>query len=337
MTSYREAGVDLDGADRHVAAISDIVTSTWQNGVIGQFGGFAAGIELPPGYQRPVLMLSTDGVGTKLALAAATDRWSGIGADLVAMCADDLVASGARPMAFVDYMAVGALRPERDTAIVASVAAACSEAGMALLGGETAEHPGVMRPDDVDLAGAALGVVEYGSQIDGSAVRMGDVMIGLISPNLRSNGFSLVRKVFAGSSLSDSMPGEDGSIGEVLTRPSVLYTPHVLAAIDEGGVRGAAHITGGGLGGNLPRTLGPFGATLDPDSWEIPNVFRVIAAKGGIEWADMAAAFNLGIGFCLVVEPGSVGTVLAATSGAGSRVIGRVEEAPGVRFARPLR
>ena len=207
---------------------------------------------------------------------------------------------------------------------------------MALVGGETAEHPGVMRPDDVDLAGAALGVVEYGSQIDGSAVRVGDVVIGLISPNLRSNGFSLVRKVFAGQDLADAMPGEDSSIGEVLTRPSVLFTPHVLAAIETGEVRGAAHITGGGLPGNLPRTLGGFGATLDPDTWEIPNVFKVITSLGGIEWADMAAAFNLGIGFCLIVEPGSAESVLDATSGAGSRIIGRVEDEPGVRFARPL-
>lgn len=337
MTFYREAGVDLAGADRHVKAISSVVTSTWTDQVVGGFGGFAAGIELPEGYQRPVLMMSTDGVGTKLALAAATSRWEGVGHDLVAMCVDDLAATGARPLAFVDYMAVGSLQAARDTAIVTSIAEACRLVGAALLGGETAEHPGVMGPDDVDLAGAALGVAEHGGQIDGSGVQPGDLIIGFPSPNLRSNGFSLVRRVFADADLTTPMPGDNASIGEVLTRPSVLYASHVLDAVAAGGVKGAAHITGGGLVENLPRTLPEgCGAALDPATWDIPNVFTAIAQRGSVPWDDMAATFNLGLGFCLVVAPETVDDVLAATSLIDSRVVGEVNESPGVVFLRPL-
>jgi phosphoribosylformylglycinamidine cyclo-ligase len=337
MTSYREAGVDLEGADRHTRAISSLVTATWTDQVVGGFGGFAAGVEVPAGYRRPVLMMSTDGVGTKLAIAAATGRFDGVGHDLVAMCVDDLGAVGARPLAFVDYLAVGSLKPERDTAIVASIAAACTTVGAALVGGETAEHPGVMGADDVDLAGAALGIVEHGQQIDGSTVRPGDVVVGFPSPNLRSNGFSLVRRIFDGVDLSDPMPGEDCSIGEVLTRPSVLYTPHVLRAVDAARVKGAAHITGGGLPGNLPRTLPPgCGAVLDPGTWDLPGVFRVIAERGPVSWPDMADAFNLGLGFCLVVAPSDAESVLAATAGIDSRVVGEVVEGSGVAFSRDL-
>ncbi|MDX1448082.1 MAG: phosphoribosylformylglycinamidine cyclo-ligase [Acidimicrobiia bacterium] len=337
MTSYRDAGVDLEGADRHVAAIAGLVTATWGPGVVGGFGGFAAGVELPAGYTRPVLMLSTDGVGTKLSVAAATERWEGVGYDLVAMCGDDLVAAGARPIAFVDYLAVGELRQPRDTAIVASIAAACTEAGMALVGGETAEHPGVMAPGDVDLAGAALGVVEHGEQLDGSTVEPGDAVIGLPSPNLRSNGFSLVRRIFADVDLDSPFDGEDATCAEVLTRRSVVYSPHVERALRTGKVRGAAHITGGGLPGNLPRTLpAGCGAELDPSSWEIPNVFRVLAARGPVSWPDMADAFNLGIGFCLITAVEDADEVLEATAECGSRVIGNVVDGGGVRFTRDL-
>lgn len=337
MTSYREAGVDLEGADRHVASISSLVTATWGDDVVGGFGGFAAGVELPEGYRRPVLMLSTDGVGTKLALAAATGRWDGVGHDLVAMCVDDLAAVGAQPVAFVDYMAVGALHPERDTAIVGSVAEACALVGAALVGGETAEHPGTMGLDDVDLAGTALGVVEHGQQLDGSEVRPGNIVIGLPSPNLRSNGFSLVRRLFDGVDLTRPMPGEDGTIGEVLTRPSVLYARHVRSAVETGSVVGAAHITGGGLPGNLPRALAPgCGVEIDPATWEIPNVFDVIAARGPVTWDAMAEAFNVGIGFCLIVSADGADEVLATTATADSRVVGRVTDTPGFRFLRPL-
>jgi phosphoribosylformylglycinamidine cyclo-ligase len=325
MTSYRDAGVDLEGADAHVDRIASLVTATWGDRVVGPFGGFAAGIELPPGYRRPVLMMSTDGVGTKLELARRTGRWDGVGFDLVAMCVDDLVAAGARPLAFVDYLAVGALDAERDTAIVASIARACAEAGVALVGGETAEHPGVMEPDGVDLAGASLGVVERGEEVTGETITPGDVVLGLESPNLRSNGFSLVRRVFAGADLDRPFPGEDASIGEVLTRPSVLYSPAVSAVV--GAVKGMAHVTGGGLGGNLVRVLPPgCRAVIDGSTWTVPAVFEVISRLGGVPAEEMARTFNRGIGFCLVAAEAEAGAVMAllAAGGRPARPIGEI-------------
>ena len=246
MTTYGEAGVDLEGAERHVEAIAHPVTETWNDDVIGSFGGFAAGVILPPGYREPVLMMSTDGVGTKLELARRAGRWDGVGHDLVAMCVDDLAAAGARPLGFVDYLAVGSLDPGRDRAIVESVAAACVIAGCPLLGGETAEHPNVMDRDAVDLAGAVMGVVERGHELSPAGVQEGDLILGLISPNLRSNGFSLVHALFG-----DDV---DSHLDQFL-EPSVIYSPEVLTAVESGGVHSAAHITGGGLAGNLARAI----------------------------------------------------------------------------------
>jgi phosphoribosylformylglycinamidine cyclo-ligase len=326
--AYRQAGVDLAAADEHVVRIGPAVTATWGPEVVGGFGGFAAGVRLPPGYRSPVLMLSADGVGTKLELARRTGRWGGVGHDLVAMCVDDLAAVGARPLAFVDYLAVGSLHGERDAAIVASIAEACSLAGCALVGGETAEHPGTMGPDTVDLAGAALGVVEEGEELAPERVRPGDLVIGLHSPNLRSNGFSLVRQVFADTDLADSFAGEDRPIGEVLTEPSVIYSPAVLRAVAAGGVRAAAHVTGGGLEANLARALPPgLRAVIDHWSWEWPRVFTEVQRRGGIGVADMRRTFNLGIGFCLVVDPDRSDGVLAAVAEHQPRLIGRVSGA----------
>ncbi len=324
MTTYRDAGVDLEGADRHVARIAPLVTATWGANVVGGFGGFAAGIELPEGYRNPVLMMSTDGVGTKLELARRAGRWDGVGFDLVAMCVDDLAAVGTRPLGFVDYLAVGALDAERDAAIVASIAGACAEAGCALVGGETAEHPGVMEPDAVDLAGAAVGVVEKGQEITGSEIVPGDVIIGLQSPNLRSNGFSLVRRVFADSDLDAPFPGEEASFGEVLLRPSILYTSSIQRVVATGAAHGMAHITGGGIPGNLVRPL-PVGtrAVVERRLWEIPNVFEVIQRTGDIPDKAMSATFNLGIGFAIVCPEDEVEPVIEV-AGHGARVIGRV-------------
>jgi phosphoribosylformylglycinamidine cyclo-ligase len=295
--------------------------------VVGGFGGFAAGVALPDGYRRPVLMMSTDGVGTKLELARATGRWAGVGFDLVAMCVDDLAAAGARPLGFVDYLAVGALDPVRDATIVASIAEACAAAGCPLLGGETAEHPGVMDPDQVDLAGAALGVVEQGEELGRAGVREGDLILGIRSPNLRSNGFSLVRAVFAGEPLDATSPVDpEAQLGESLLEPSVIYAPAVLAAVAGGGVRAAAHITGGGIPGNLVRAL-PDGlrAVVDRSTWEEPLVFRAIRDRGVTE-AAMVETFNLGIGFCLVVAPEAADDATAAVADHGhdARVVGWV-------------
>lgn len=321
MTSYREAGVDLDGADRHTAAIADTVTSTWTSEVIGGFGGFAGGVRIPRGMNDPVLMMSTDGVGTKLEVARRADRWDGVGFDLVAMCVDDLAAAGAKPIGFVDYLAVGSLRPDRDRAIVESVAAACAEAGCPLLGGETAEHPGVMDVDAVDMAGAVAGVVEADSVLGPDRVRPGDVVIGLVSPNLRSNGFSLVRSL-----LGDEVETH----ADVLLEPSVIYSPSVLEAVGSGSVHAAAHVTGGGLAANLARALpDDTGAEIDSSTWDRPAVFSLIAERG-VSDEEMARAFNLGIGFCLVVDPDSVAGALEATSRHDSRPIGVVTDRPGV-------
>lgn len=324
MTSYRRAGVDLDGAEAHVDRISDTVVSTWGPDVVGVFGGFAAGVKIPDGYRSPVLMMTTDGVGTKLDLARRANRWEGVGWDLVAMCVDDLAASGARPLALVDYMAVGRLDADRDRAIVESVAAACSEAGCALLGGETAEHPRVMEVHSVDLAAAALGVVEEGEQLSPARVSEGDVIVGLASPNLRSNGFSLVREVL-GDAVEDYF--------DMLLEPSVIYAPQVLRAVATGAVKSAAHITGGGIPGNLVRAVpAGLGALVDISSWEVPTVFELLG-YAGVARDELFRVFNMGIGFCLVVDPTAVGDVLVATESASPVVIGEVVGTPGVVLA----
>ncbi len=315
MTSYREAGVDLESADRHVANISSVVTATWAKSVIGGFGGFAAGVEIPDGYQRPVLMMSVDGVGTKLELARRSGRWDGVGNDLVAMCVDDLGAVGARPIGFVDYLAVGALDEERDLTIVSSIAAACRQAGCPLLGGETAEHPGVMEPDAVDLAGAVMGIVERGQELGPGRVAEGDLVVGLRSPNLRSNGFSLIRSLFA-DSLDQHL--------ETFVEPSVIYWPAVQKAIATGAVHSAAHITGGGLVGNLPRALpGHLGARIDTATWSPPAVFEMIE-RVGVTHQEMLRTFNMGIGFCLIVGPDGFDAVVDATAEHYPALIGQV-------------
>lgn len=324
MTSYREAGVDLEGADRHTDSIAEAVTNTWKSEVIGGFGGFAAGVRIPEHIADPVLMMSTDGVGTKLEVARRADRWDGVGFDLVAMCVDDLAAAGATPLGFVDYMAVGSLQPERDRAIVESVAAACVQAGCALLGGETAEHPGVMGIDALDLAGAVMGVVEADSVLGPERVKEGDVVVGLRSPNLRSNGFSLVRAVL-GDELVDH--------ADVLLEPSVIYSPAVVKAAEGGGVHAAAHVTGGGLAANLARSIPDgMGARLDISSWERPQVFDLISDRGVPE-EEMWRTFNLGIGFCLVVDSQALEPVLDNTALHDPRPIGVVTHDPGIQLS----
>lgn len=319
MTSYREAGVDLDAADRHTRAIESPVTQTWKEDVVGGFGGFAAGVRVPTGYEHPILMMSTDGVGTKLEVARRAGIWSGVGHDLVAMCVDDLAAAGAKAVGFVDYLAVGSLDADRDSQIIQSIAAACSEAEIPLLGGETAEHPGVMDREAVDLAGAAMGIVEQDLVLGPEKVKSDDVIIGLRSPNLRSNGFSLVRSVM-GDQVIEHAP--------VLLEPSVIYAQAVNRV--SGDVHAAAHITGGGLAANLVRALPrDLGATIDTSTWEVPEIFDLVASFG-VEDSEMAKAFNLGIGFCLIVDPVSAGDVLMETSEHDPSVIGRVHPGSGV-------
>lgn len=325
MTSYSDAGVDVGAADRFARSLADAVTATWTENVVGTFGGFAAGVTIPNGYDEPVLMMTTDGVGTKIELARRLERYDGLGHDLVAMCVDDLAAQGAQPLGFTDYLAVGALDESRDGALVASVAAACRIAGCALLGGETAVHPGVMDPAQLDLAGAALGVVERNDIPDPTRITDGDAIVGITSPNVRSNGFSLVRALFSRAEYDE--PLFDTTLGEVLLEASVIYAPAVLAARTELPVDGLAHITGGGLMGNIPRAL-PEGLTaeLDAAAWLPPPVFEVIRRRGGIEPTEMFATFNMGIGFVLIVTPDLVtDTVsLLAEQGHEALPIGRV-------------
>lgn len=302
--AYKHAGVDIEAGEQFVDAIGPAVTKTWNSDVIGGFGGFAAGMRIPSGYERPVLMMSTDGVGTKLEIARLTDRYDGVGFDVVAMCVDDLAAVGAQPIGFTDYLAVGQLNPEREERIVRSVADACTEAGCALLGGETAEHPGVVDAHHLDIAGAALGVIEEGAEITGQHVSVGDVVIGVASPNLRSNGFSLVRSLIDMDDLDAPFPGDERSYGEVLTEPSVIYAPALLAAIAAGGVHGLAHITGGGLLGNVNRVLPhTLDAVISTNTWQPPNVFRQLVEKGKLADQDAYSAFNMGIGFVIVSAP----------------------------------
>ena len=327
MTTYRRAGVDLEGADRHVASIASVVTATWNDRVVGGFGGFAAGLTLPAGYVEPVLMLTTDGVGTKLELARRFNRWDGVGFDLVAMVVDDLAAAGAAPLGVVDYMAVGALDPQRDRAIVASIAAACSLAGCALLGGETAEHPGVMEPDQVDLAATALGVVEKGAELGPHRVGASDVLIGLSSPNLRSNGFSLVRAVIGDRDLQEVVEGRP--LIDWLMEPSVIYSPAVQRAVATGKVHAAAHITGGGLLANLVRVI-PDGheARVDFDAWQPPRVFQLLAEWDDFPPGELRAVLNMGIGFCLITAPDDADAVIELC-GHDALVIGKIATANG--------
>lgn len=322
MTAYQRSGVNLEEADRHTTSIAPIVTATWNERVVGGFGGFAAGLTLPGGYTEPVLMLTTDGVGTKLELARRFNRWEGVGFDLVAMVVDDLAAVGASPLAVVDYMAVGALDPLRDAVIISSIAAACKEAGCALLGGETAEHPGVMEPGQVDLAATALGVLEKGAELGSHRVKAGDVVIGLSSPNLRSNGFSLVRAVIGDRRPEESVEGHH--LGDLLMDASVIYSPRVLQAVATGKVHAAAHITGGGLIANLARVM-PEGCevAIDFAAWRPPPAFALIAEWGHIPSTEMHAVLNMGIGFCLVVASGDAREVIEV-SGHDARIIGEV-------------
>ena len=317
--AYRDAGVDVAGADRFVASIGDAVAATWGGRVVGGFGGFATGIRMPPGYERPVLMMTTDGVGTKAEVARIAGKLDGLGWDLVAMCVDDLAAAGARPLALTDYLAVGRLDPEVAGALVRSVAAACSAAGCALLGGETAEHPGVMERDRFDLAGAAVGIVEEGSEVTGAAIADGDRIVAVSSPNLRANGFSLIRTlVLPRLGLDEEFPGTAHTVTDVMLEPSVIYAPAVMTALEAGPVHGLAHVTGGGIAGNLRRVL-PAGlhATVDTATWDPPPVFAGVARIGGIGRDDMFATFNMGVGFLAVVPPAAAADVITAFAAGG--------------------
>jgi len=318
--TYRGAGVDIAAGEVAVARIKGKVRSTYRSEVLGDIGGFGGLVEVPAGYRQPVLVSSTDGVGTKAMVARAAGRLDTIGIDLVAMCVDDIACLGAEPLFFLDYISVGALDPDQIDALVSGVVEGCRRAGCALVGGEMAEHPGALEPGEFDLVGFAVGVVERNRVLTGDRARAGDVLIGLPSPGLRSNGYSLARRVLferAGLALEDELfPGH--SVADELLRPSMIYAPALRELFGDVDVRAVAHITGGGLVGNVPRVL-PAGvdAELDRSAWEVPRVFTEIQRRGEVADEEMARAFNLGLGMVVVVPPGDAGRTLALLRGAG--------------------
>jgi phosphoribosylformylglycinamidine cyclo-ligase len=331
--TYAGAGVDIAAGDAAVGRLQSMVAG------IGGFGGqFPLDVAR---YAKPVLVASTDGVGTKLEVARVTGRYETVGIDLVAMCVDDLVCVGAEPLFMLDYIATGRVDPERIATVVAGVHEGCRQAGCELIGGETAEHPGVMAPDELDLAGFAVGVVEDGTQLGADRVRVGDAVIGLASPGLRSNGYTLARHVLfdrARLGLGDpAWEGADVTVADELLRPSVVYTPAVLAARAATGaaLHACAHITGGGIVGNLPRVLPDgVGALLRRASWAEPRLFEEIRRLGAVDEDEMDRDFNRGIGMALIVDAGGVDDLLSALAVAERPgvVIGEVVAGSGVHY-----
>lgn len=327
---YRRAGVDLGAAEQTMQRITSLVESTYTPGVLRGIGAFGGLFALPEGIDRPVLVASTDGVGTKTMVASALGRLRGIGRDLVNHCVNDILVQGARPLFFLDYVASAALDPAAVAEVVAGVAAACRENGAALLGGETAEMPGVYRDGELDVVGTIVGIAPRDALVDGAAVRPGDALLALESGGLQTNGFSLARAVLAGSY---HQPLDGGTVGDALLAPHRSFLRPVRTLLDAGLVRGLAHITGGGLPGNLPRALPDgLGAELRPGSWPVPAIFERIARDGGVDAAEMRRVFNLGVGFVAIVPAAEVERARALVDEPLHR-IGTVVEGRGVRFA----
>ena len=328
---YRDAGVDVEAGRAFVDQIRNLVQSTFRKEVLGGLGGFGGCFQLPTGYKEPVLVSGTDGVGTKLKIAQILNRHDTVGIDLVGMCVNDVLTSGAEPLFFLDYVATGKLDKEQLTQVVAGIATGCKLAGSALLGGETAEMPGFYQVGEYDLAGFCVGIVEKSRMLDGSQVQVGDVAIGLASTGVHSNGLSLVRKIvsdggFAWTDTPDLLNGE--SIGETCLTPTRIYVKSVLAALQSGlEIHGMAHITGGGLPENLPRCLST-GQSIKmiPDSWTIPPVFHWLAAAGSVSAEAMYNTFNMGIGFVLLVPPQQAAQVIShfQSQDISANVIGEV-------------
>lgn len=343
---YRDAGVDIDAGERLVERIKPLAARTRTPEVLDGVGGFAGLYELPRDVTQPVLVSGTDGVGTKLEIANRMDVHDTVGIDLVAMCVNDVLTTGARPLFFLDYMVTDRLDVDRAEHVVAGIAEGCRRAGCALLGGETAEHPGVQAEGRYDLAGFAVGIVDRSRLLDGRETRAGDVVVALPSSGLHSNGFSLARKALlehAGMSLDERPAPLDETLGETLLRPTRIYVSGIQAALTTGGVRASCHVTGGGLPGNVPRIL-PSGlaVTLDPSAWRRPPIFDVIQRAGGVPEAEMRKTFNLGVGFVAIVAAERAEDVMQALRDAGEdpRAIGEVRAARSgehetVRFESP--
>ena len=339
--TYADAGVDIDAGNALVDRIKPAAKRTNRSGVMSGLGGFGALFDLKDaGYSDPILVGATDGVGTKLRIAIDTGHVDGVGIDLVAMCVNDLVCQGAEPLFFLDYFATGKLDTDTAARIIEGIAEGCVRSGCALIGGETAEMPGMYPEGDFDLAGFSVGAMERGTALPAGVVE-GDVLIGLASDGVHSNGYSLVRKIVELSGLgwdADS-PFGAGSLGEALLTPTRLYVKQSLAAVRAGGVHALAHITGGGLTENLPRVLpNDLGADIDLNAWELPGVFKWMADVGGIAEAEMLKTFNCGIGMILSVSAERADELIAVLQDEGETVarLGTVTAGAGMRYTGKL-
>jgi phosphoribosylformylglycinamidine cyclo-ligase len=341
--TYADAGVDIDAGNTLVERIKPAAKRTARPGVMSGLGGFGALFDLKgAGYSDPILVAATDGVGTKLRIAIDTGNVDGVGIDLVAMCVNDLVCQGAEPLFFLDYFATGKLELEQATRIINGIAAGCEASGCALIGGETAEMPGMYEGGDFDLAGFAVGAMERGGDLP-SGVGAGDVLLGLTSDGVHSNGYSLVRRIVDRSGLGwdDACPWDAGqTLGAALLTPTRLYVKGAVAAIKAGAVHGLAHITGGGLTENLPRVLPEgLGAEIDLSMWDQSPIFNWLAQEGGLAQAEMLKTFNCGIGMIAIVPEGRVNDARQVFEDAGHDVVelGRVTPGAGVRYTGALR
>lgn len=330
--TYRDAGVDIEAADRLVDRIKPLAASTRTSLVVDDVGGFAGLCKLPDDIHDPILVSGTDGVGTKLKLAFELKRHDTVGIDLVAMCVNDVITTGATPLFFLDYFATGDLDVDQGEAVVRGIAEGCRQAGCALIGGETAELPGFYAKDEYELAGFSVGVVSRSKIIDGSAVRKGDAVIGVASSGLHSNGYSLARKALLEGpgpiSLQASVDGYAETLGDVLLTPTLMYAKMVSTVVEHS--PGAlCHITGGGLPGNLPRVLPKgLGVVLDRKAWTVPPIFDLIATRGRVQELEMFRTFNMGIGFVIVVDEASASRVVNTVTEGGFHAsqIGQVVE-----------
>ena len=339
--TYADAGVDIDAGNSLIERIKPAAKRTARSGVMAGLGGFGAMFDLKgAGYNDPILVAATDGVGTKLRIAIDTNNVDTIGIDLVAMCVNDLVCQGAEPLFFLDYFATGMLNLDNATRIINGIAAGCEASGCALIGGETAEMPGMYNKNDFDLAGFAVGAMERGKDLPAGVIK-GDVLLGLVSDGVHSNGYSLVRRIVEVSGLdwSDDAPFADGQLGSNLLTPTRLYVKSTLAALKHGGVHALAHITGGGLTENLPRILPEgLGAQIDLNAWDLPPVFKWLVATGGIVEAELLKTFNAGIGMVLLVAETEVEAITLILEDSGEVVlqIGKVIQGKGVSYTGSL-
>lgn len=339
--TYADAGVDIDAGNALVDRIKPAAKRTTRSGVMAGLGGFGALFDLKDaGYTDPILVAATDGVGTKLRIAIDTGNVDGVGLDLVAMCVNDLVCQGAEPLFFLDYFATGKLEMDQAARIIEGIAEGCAQSGCALIGGETAEMPGMYEAGDFDLAGFSVGAMERGADLP-AGVAKGDVLLGLASNGVHSNGYSLVRKLVEVSGLAwgDDCPWGEGTLGAALLAPTRLYVKQALAAVRAGGVHALAHITGGGLTENLPRVLPEgHGADIDLNSWELPPVFQWLAKTGGMNEAEILKTFNSGLGMILSVAADQADALEALLQDQGETVyrVGHVTEGEGVRYSGKL-